>query len=119
MRERFLTPRLRFKNLEEFNAWLLDQVIAYAGVHRHPEQSERTVWEMFEAERGNFIPYAGRFDASIASWPRCRRPAWFASTTTDTRCFPAPSAVRRRSKPMPTASSSVRMAWLSASISVP
>jgi transposase len=62
VRERFFTPRLRFKNLEELNAWLLDQVIAYARVHRHPEQSERTVWEMFEAERGNFIPYAGRFD---------------------------------------------------------
>jgi transposase len=58
VRERFFTPRLRFKNLEELNAWLLDRCIAYARVHRHPEQGERTIWEMFEAERGNFIPYA-------------------------------------------------------------
>ncbi|ESY46358.1 hypothetical protein X744_29790 [Mesorhizobium sp. LNJC372A00] len=62
VRERFFTPRLRFKNLEELNAWLLDRCIAYARVHRHLEQGDRTVCEMFEAERGNFIPYAGRFD---------------------------------------------------------
>jgi transposase len=30
VRERFFTPRLRFKNLDELNAWLLDQCIAYA-----------------------------------------------------------------------------------------
>ena len=36
-RERFFTPRLRFKNLDELNAWLLDQCIAYAKAHRHPE----------------------------------------------------------------------------------
>ena len=37
IRERFFTPRLRFKNLDELNAWLLDQCIAYAKAHRHPE----------------------------------------------------------------------------------
>ena len=30
VRERFFTPRLRFKNLDELNAWLLDQCIAYS-----------------------------------------------------------------------------------------
>lgn len=29
----------------------MDRVIAYAKAHPHPEQRERTVWEMFEAER--------------------------------------------------------------------
>ena len=29
VRERFFTPRLRFKNLDELNAWLLDKCIAY------------------------------------------------------------------------------------------
>ncbi|KGJ71462.1 putative integrase, catalytic region [Bradyrhizobium diazoefficiens SEMIA 5080] len=51
VRERFFTPRLRFKNLDELNAWLLDKCIAYAKVHRHPELVDQTIWEVFEAER--------------------------------------------------------------------
>jgi transposase len=62
VRERFFTPRLRFKTYEELNAWLLDQCIAYAKAHRHPEERERTVWQAFEAERPSLVPYAGRFD---------------------------------------------------------
>ena len=30
VRERFFTPRLRFKNYDELNGWLLDKCIAYA-----------------------------------------------------------------------------------------
>jgi transposase len=62
VRERFFTPRLRFKNLDELNAWLLDQCITYAKAHRHPELTEQTIWEVFEAERPKLVPYAGRFD---------------------------------------------------------
>lgn len=62
VRERFFTPRLRVKTLDELNAWLLDKCIAYAKAHRHPEFADRTVWEIFEAERPNLVPYAGRFD---------------------------------------------------------
>jgi transposase len=62
VRERFFTPRLRVKNYEELNAWLLDQTIAYAKSHKHPETPERTVWEAFEAERGKLVEYRGRFD---------------------------------------------------------
>ena len=62
VRERFFTPRVRVKNYEELNAWLLDQCIAYARAHRHPERREQTIWEMFEAERSNLVPCAGRFD---------------------------------------------------------
>jgi hypothetical protein len=62
VRERFFTPRLRFKTYEELNAWLFDKCIAYAKTHRHPEQSERTTWEVFEEERGSLVPYAGPFD---------------------------------------------------------
>src|SRR6266853_566443 len=36
VRGRFFTPRLRFKNLDELNAWLLDKCIAYAKAHRNP-----------------------------------------------------------------------------------
>ena len=43
VRERFFTPRLRFKNYDELNAWLTDKCIAYAKAHRHPELTEQTV----------------------------------------------------------------------------
>ena len=46
MRERFFTPRLRFKSYDEVNAWLLDKRVSYAKTHRHPE----------------LLPYARRFD---------------------------------------------------------
>ncbi len=62
VRERFFTPRLRFKNYDELNAWLLDRCIGYAKAHHHPELSEQTIWEVFEAERAQLVPYAGRFD---------------------------------------------------------
>src|SRR6266536_1710129 len=62
VRERFFTPRLRFKNLDELNAWLLDKCIAYAKAHRHPELIDQTIWEVFEAERPKLVAYAGRFD---------------------------------------------------------
>jgi transposase len=62
VRERFFTPRLRMKSYDDLNGWLLDQCIAYAKAHRHPELRERTIWEAFEAERPNFVPYTGRFD---------------------------------------------------------
>ncbi|MEY9643678.1 transposase [Bradyrhizobium japonicum] len=62
VRERFFTPRLRFKTLDELNAWLLDKCIAYAKAHRHPELTDQTIWDVFEAERPKLVPYAGRFD---------------------------------------------------------
>ena len=62
VRERFFAPRVRAKSYAELNAWLLDQCIAYARAHRHPEVREQTIWEMFEAERASLVRYAGRFD---------------------------------------------------------
>ena len=62
VRERFFTPRLRVKTYDELNAWLLDKSIAYAKAHPHPERPDQTVWEVFEEERPNLVPYRGRFD---------------------------------------------------------
>jgi transposase len=62
VRERFFTPRLRFKTYAELNAWLLDKCVAYAKAHRHVEQPERTIWEVFEQERGSLVSYPGCFD---------------------------------------------------------
>jgi hypothetical protein len=61
-RERFFTPRLRFKSYAEMNDYLLDRCIAYARCHRHPELADRTIWEAFEEERPKLVPYAGGFD---------------------------------------------------------
>lgn len=62
VRERFFTPRLKFRSYEELNGWLVDRCIAHAKAHRHPEVPETTVWDAFEAERPQLVPYAGRFD---------------------------------------------------------
>lgn len=67
VRQRFFTPRLRFRSLEELNAWLLDRCVAHARAHRHPEFRERTVWEVFEEERPRLVPYAGPFDGFHAA----------------------------------------------------
>jgi transposase len=62
VRERFFTPRLRVASYEELNAWLLDRCVAYAKANKHPELSDRTVWQAFEAERTQLVPIGGRFD---------------------------------------------------------
>jgi transposase len=62
VRERFFTPRLRVKTYDELNAWLTDKCVAHAKVHPHPERPDQTVWEVFEEERPNLVPYRGRFD---------------------------------------------------------
>ena len=50
------------KSFDELNAWLLDQCVAYAKAHKHPELTDRTVWQVFEAERTNLVAVPGRFD---------------------------------------------------------
>jgi transposase len=67
VRERFFTPRLRVKSLDELNSWLLDKCVAYAKVHKHPEIADRTVWQIFEDERSALIPVPGRFDGFHAT----------------------------------------------------
>ena len=67
VRERFFTPRLRFKTYGDMNAWLLDQCVAYAKAHRHPEFRDQTVWSVFEAERPKLVRYTGRFDGFHAT----------------------------------------------------
>jgi hypothetical protein len=55
---------------EELNAWLLDRCVAYAKAHKHPELTDHTIWQAFEAERPRFVPiYRGirRFHARQAS----------------------------------------------------
>lgn len=50
------------KNLDELNAWLLVTCVVYAKAHRHVEEAEKKIWEMFEAERSHLVPCVGRSD---------------------------------------------------------
>ena len=70
VRERFFTPRLRFKSYDEMNGWLLDKCIAHARAPKHVEQTERTI-------RACFPP-----PSSSTSWPAAKirsRPPFFPS----------------------------------------
>ena len=62
IRERFFTPKVRVKSFADLNDWLLDRCVAYAKANQHPEFKDRTVWQVFEAERANLIAVPGRFD---------------------------------------------------------
>ena len=62
LRQRFFVPRPKFKSLAELNAWLEDRCIAHAKANKHPDIPEKTVWEVFQAERPSLIPYVGPFD---------------------------------------------------------
>jgi len=46
---------------------LLDRCVAYARAHKHPELTDRTIWEVFEAERPKLVPITGAFDGSHAT----------------------------------------------------
>jgi hypothetical protein len=62
IRKQFFAPRPSFESLEDLNAWLADGCIAYAKKQAHPEQTDKTVFEMFEAERAVLMTYRGPFD---------------------------------------------------------
>jgi len=62
VRQRFFSPRVRVKSYDELNAWLLDRCIAWAKAQPHPDVRDRTIWQMFEAERPSLVPYTGPFD---------------------------------------------------------
>ena len=62
VRQRFFSPRVRVRSYDELNAWLLDRCIAWAKAQPHPEVRDRTIWQMFEAERPSLVPYVGPFD---------------------------------------------------------
>jgi len=55
-------PRPKFKNYAELNAWLQDRCVAWAKANPHPEFRDKTIWEVFEAERPRLVPYTGPFD---------------------------------------------------------
>jgi transposase len=67
VRKRFFAPRPSFKTFDDLNAWLADKCVAYAREQAHPEQAEKTVFEVFEAERPLLMSYRGAFDGFHAT----------------------------------------------------
>jgi hypothetical protein len=61
-RDNLFKPRLKFRTLEELNGWLEAECARRAETARHPEYRDRTVREVFEAERASLAPFAGPFD---------------------------------------------------------
>ena len=62
VREHLFTPRLHFADYAELNAWLEARCLAEARENAHPEQTDKTIWEVFQAERASLIDYRGPFD---------------------------------------------------------
>ena len=62
VREWLFTPRPRFKNFAELNNWLADQCLAISKKRRHPEEKDRTIWEVFQDELPILIPISSPFD---------------------------------------------------------
>ena len=129
VRERFFKPRRRFPNVAEMNAWLLEQCVAYARTHPHPECRDRLVWEMLEAERPHLVRYVGPFGAfhsNTASVSKtCLVPFDRNKYSVMSQAVARPVEVHAgacpraglRPEPGPSALWSARMAWLSRSTS--
>ena len=62
VRGRLFVPRPRGRTYAEINGWLEDQCIAEAKRRRHPTIKDKTVWEVFQAERAYLMDYRGPFD---------------------------------------------------------
>ena len=62
LRQRLFVPRPQVKTLDELNRRLEDECAAHARESRHPDDRDRTVWQVFEAERPALVPIRGAFD---------------------------------------------------------
>jgi transposase len=67
VRRRFFMPRLKFRSYDDLNGYLLERCVANARSQPHPEQKDKTVFELFETERTALIPCRGPFDGFHAT----------------------------------------------------
>ncbi len=65
IREWLFTPRPRFNDFEELNTWLAEQCLAISKKRSHPEDKDRTVWEVFQAEQSSLIEIASPFSGYV------------------------------------------------------
>jgi hypothetical protein len=73
---------------------LLDRCVAYAKAHKHPELTDQTVWQAFEAERPQLVQITGPFDGFHATQASVSKTCRCGSTTTSIRSPRVPSAGR-------------------------
>jgi transposase len=63
VRRRLFTPQRRVRNLQELNEALMAECLAWAKSRPHPQLKDKTVWEVFEAERQSLTQVQRPFDA--------------------------------------------------------
>jgi transposase len=62
-RRNFFTPLLKGDSYEDINNQLKAMCIDWSANHTHPEYKDRTIYEVYEAEKQFLIPYRGEFTA--------------------------------------------------------
>jgi hypothetical protein len=62
VRRRFFTPRLKVKDFTALNAYLLERCVTWAKTQKHPTVPDRSIWEVYEAERPYLTGLPPRFD---------------------------------------------------------
>jgi len=62
VRRRFFTPRVKFKDFTELNAWLESRCLQWAKSHAHPIQSGHTIWDIYQRERDFLMSLPKAFD---------------------------------------------------------
>ncbi len=71
VRYRFFATRRRFASLEELNEWLESECRNYAAAAKHPDLKEKTVDQVFAAEKGHLLALpVSPFDGYTESHPR-------------------------------------------------
>jgi len=62
VRRRFFTPRLKVKDFTALNAYLLERCLTWAKTQKHPTVVDRSIWDVYEAERPYLTGLPPRFD---------------------------------------------------------
>lgn len=63
VRSWLFTPQPRFASFPELNEWLADQCTDICKKRKHPQNKEKTIWEMYEEEAPFLLHYPGKYDA--------------------------------------------------------
>ncbi len=61
-RRRFFSQRRRFEDLADVNEFLVSECLGWARTQPHPEERERTIWEVYQQERPHLIGMDLPFD---------------------------------------------------------
>jgi transposase len=62
-RENFFSPLKRAEDLEALNRALRKDCVAFAQATAHPEQKDKTVWDVYQEEKPYLMPFQGAFEA--------------------------------------------------------